>query len=179
MTCLEDIETAVGWIENNSFELPQTIRWGILKKFSIFSDKAAEKVAEERIKDSSLQGYLQFLYCEAAYPNIETKNKTWNLLTSQGSKIPKSQRLYMMKGFNQNSQKELLESFAFKYFYHLISISVTTDLEFSLDFTKNLFPQHLSSIQYHVENILNQISTTRGDIIIFLKQKLEAIKLNQ
>ena len=168
----QDIRQAVSWFDSGVVQLNQTLRWKILEKYAAVSEEAKALVEQEHQQDKSHAGNLHKIYCEAAYPNREMKAQTWNTILHEGEKLPKFQRIQMMKGFNIPHQAPIISEFS-GYFDEVIRLSTHSDLEYSIDFTKKMLPRYRDTTEIiaKIQETIGKIPEERNDMIIALRQK--------
>lgn len=177
MDKVEDIEKIVKMMVEGQ-EFSQAIRWEILKKYSIVSNDAQVLVQAEKMTDKSLQGHLEYLYCESAYPSLRIKEASWKKLIKDGPSMPKFYRIAMMKGFNQIKQKYLLTQYGLRYFFQILKISNDSDFEFCMDFVNYMFPGYMNTAEAieYIEAMLEDLPIERNDVRRMLVDKLENLK---
>ena len=168
----DDIRKAVSWLENGSIELNQILRWKILEKFSTISEDAKDLVEKEHSNDKSLDGNLHYLYCEAAYPNAELKQKTLDIILSDAANMQKFQRIQIMRGYNNPLQIQFISNYS-GYFEEVAHLARHDDLDYSLDFTQKMMPKYRDNadIISSIETVIKVMPEERGDLIRYLNQK--------
>jgi len=176
----DDIALAISWVSNNdttaaNWKLSQQDRWNIIKIFSTISKQAKIYVESEYEADPSDTGYLAKLYCEAAYPDIESKAKTWQMLISSGESLSRYERKEVMEGFNIGRQSEILNQYGDYFFNEILNQLATTDKEYSKDFCEYLVPYYWieEAVIEKLEEIIQKIPQDRFEITRSFRERIE------
>jgi aminopeptidase N len=145
----EDFQFVLGDMARNSHELAftQKDRWEVLKRYSSQTTEAQTYVELEAQQDKSFAGHLAQLYCENAYPSVESKAKWWNYYVTEGSALSSFESEVAMKGFVQKNQSELLNPYAEAYFTSLPSIFAKHSPQYATDFAVHLMPDYIPELQ--------------------------------
>lgn len=107
---------------------------------SIVSYEEVKDIIDEEVKyDHSDNAMKLRLFCESAA--FDNKKKSWDRILDRVD-ISLSQLEYLMKGFNQFNQKEVLQEYADMYFEYLPSIFESQDREYAESFFRYLLPKY-------------------------------------
>ena len=178
----EDVQFAVGWLENSTgvqnFELSQGERWKILKAYSSLDLNAEQLVNLEKEKDRSDTAQLADLYCQAVYPSAEKKAQMWQRLTNQGAQMSRYERQSAMSGFFKKRQKDILKEFENAYFEELPKVMSQSEPGFAKDFCGSLFPVTMkkSELVSKLQEFIPRVPSEHFLIKRILSEKLEVLK---
>lgn len=179
----DDITLAISWVSNNdttvaNWKLGQLDRWNIIKNYSAISKQAEVHVESEYKADPSDTGHLAKLYCEAAYPDIENKAKTWQMLTSSGEALSRYEREEVMGGFNIERQSEILNQYGDCFFNEILNQLARKDKEYSKDFCEYLVPSYWTeeTVIQRLEEIIPKVPEDRFEIARGLREQIDYLK---
>jgi aminopeptidase N len=179
----DDINTAVTWVLNDDtgiegFKLGQLDRWDIIKKYAAISTDAKSVVDKELLRDKSDTGKLAKLFCEAAYPDAESKHNLWNRYVASGETFSRYERDSSMNGFNRPRQRQLLHGYLEQYFGIALEIITSKDREYSKDFCENLLPRFVdeADVIRRLEELIPNIPEERYDIARMYREELDYLK---
>lgn len=178
-----DIRKCIDWVENDStgiegFKLGQLDRWEIIKRYSTIEPNAAAMVETELQRDKSDVGELARLYCEAAYPVAESKERCWRMYLESAHTYSRYQRDASMSGFNISHQRELLASYFDAYFSSVLEIIRTKEKEYSKDFCAYLLPRYVDEehVISKIEELIPSLPSERFEIIRHYRERLDMLK---
>jgi len=178
-----DIERALEWVRNDNtgfpgWKLGQLDRWSIIKRYASLTSDASAYVESELQRDSSDTGHLAKIYCEAAYPIIESKREKWEKYLNDGEKMSRYDREASMGGFNQQRQTEILSWCEDQYFEKINEIIETKDKEYSKDFCFNLLPAYIEegvAIE-RLQKVITELPSERFDIVRGLRETIDSLQ---
>lgn len=178
----EDVQRAVQWLATNQPDVPnwklgQQDRWTILKRHAEISTDAQELVTEERKRDPSDTGHIAALYCEAAYPNAESKHAIWERIVNQGQELSNYDREAVMHGFNRPRQGDLINWFADLYFEKVPEILANTEKEFAKVFCSYLLPafEREETIIERIEKLIPHVPSDRLDVLRNYRESIDEL----
>lgn len=174
------IAEAVKWLEGNSpINLTQARRWRLLKQYSRLCVEAKELV--DRENDSSHEGKLARLYCDAVYPNPETKAKAWEMFLSGCPGLSRFERKSAMSGFLKKSQRSIIKQYSSEFFKSVPVIKKNFNSEYLVDFCTLLFPEYKKTeyLKTKVEKLLRKIGEDNKQIVKIFLDKIEVIERNR
>ncbi len=121
----------------------QELRWSIAVKAVAYGlPEAAQRVEDERARDSSERGRRALLRAQAARPDQQSKRETWERIHGEGFGS-----LYLtaaaMTGFGWADQHALLAPYAEEFFDRVEGVFATQDHEFAASYFARLFPGYL------------------------------------
>jgi aminopeptidase N len=167
----EDLALAISWVENDDTKIPgwklgKLDRWNIIKNYSQITIEAARYVEAEYKSDPSDTGHLSKIFCEAAYPVPENKEKTWKLLVNSGETLSRYEREVLMNGFNIERQADLLSKYNDLFFDEVLNIISQKDKEYSKDFCEYLIPSYTDeqTLIDRIEKLLPRLPEDRFEI---------------
>ena len=178
----DDIKLALSWVEANDTNIPgfvlgQLDRWAIIKKFATITEDAKTIVEKEFLIDPSDTGSLSKLYCEAAYPNPEVKEKTWNSILNTPEKFSRYERQSIMSGFNVERQKDLLAPYASQFYDKVLSYIAEKDKESYIDFCNSLVPAYVDE-EFNIsqlENLIPRLPEDKFEVARSFKEDLDSL----
>jgi aminopeptidase N len=117
------------------------LRWHVIGALAAAgATDAGDLVAAERERDPSDRGARQAVAALAARPSPQAKDEAWrSLLEDRG--LSEAMLQSVMRGFQQPGQDEVLAPFAARYFEALPDVWGDRRLEFSLDFSEEMYPR--------------------------------------
>jgi aminopeptidase N len=118
------------------------LRWHIVRSLAAAGAAGDDLIAAEGERDPTDKGRREVAAALAARPTQEAKREAWVALAEDAT-LPYSMVRPMVAGFQQPSQRELLEPYAEKYLDALAVIWRTRDLEVALGLTGGLYPRIL------------------------------------
>jgi hypothetical protein len=166
-----------------------------LTKFFYCSDlidiqEKKEWLAKLKAIDSSDKFDITEKYCEAAHPDLASKQKMWDLLMSEdGPKLPLYELEAACGGFRQITQRELYKNFAPKWFENIDRFVNSLDPSKSQSYFYSLRPNmeasqdEIKALEDFVKKVENKtekgdgderLKKWLGDTIQDLKEKNEA-----
>lgn len=179
----DDVQLALNWVENRStgienFVLGQLDRWSIIKKYSVITHEAQKYVLAESETDTSDQGKLSKLYCEAAYPVQEVKARVWEDLMTNGEKYSRYERQSIMSGFNVDRQKQVLSQYGQQFFDLVLKVVAERDKEFYIDFCDHLIPTYMDDtwVIENLEQVIPKFPEDKFEVVRVLKEGTEYLK---
>lgn len=130
------------WAYEWSKHLGRAEKWrGIMQMCSILPLEEVKEILNFELAFDSSDMSLKFRnYCESAA--VDNKQHTWDrILNTQ--ELSLSNLEYLMKGFNQMNQKEILLPFSQKYFEELPRVFSSCEREYAEKFFHLLLPSYL------------------------------------
>ena len=179
----DDVKLALSWVENNNTNIPGFVlgkldRWAIIKKYAKITELAKTYVEKEYLSDPSDTGHLAKLYCEAAYPIPEEKEKLWNKLLTTGDTYSRYEREHVMQGFNAERQGDILEGYGEKYFNNVLKVINEKDKEYYIDFATHLIPSYLEDdwVIEKLEATIGLLPADKFEIEREFRETVDALK---
>lgn len=176
----QQIAEAIKWLEGNSpINLTQQRRWRLLKQYSRLCVEAKELV--DRENDSSYEAKLARLYCDAVYPDPETKAKAWQMFISGCPGLSRFERKSAMSGFLKKSQRSIIKQYSSEFFKSVPIIKKNFNSEYLVDFCTLLFPEYkkIVYLKNKVEKLLRKIGEDNKQIVKIFMDKIEVIERNR
>ena len=141
--------------------IDQDMRWAVAVNWEALGlEGAGDRLASERLRDSSDRGDRAMATAEASRPDPAAKEEAWQRIHNQGYG---SLQLAMAaaKGFFRRSQRDLVEPYVPRFFAGLPGLFTDWEAEASRAYFRNLFPWHRidASTREMVDGVL-----ARGDI---------------
>jgi len=135
-----------------SLSLARAETWrGIMSLASIIPYEEIKDILAQELKYDTTDNSLKLkLYCDAAA--FDNKKFSWELILSRGE-LSLSQLEFLMKGFNQFNQKEVLKEYAQQFFDYLPSIFNSQDREYAEAFFRYLLPRY-EKPEVNIEKLL-------------------------
>jgi aminopeptidase N len=147
----------------------QDMRWGVAVNWvALGLDGADDRLASERLRDSSDRGDRAMAGAEASRPDPAVKEEVWQRLHTGG--YPSLHlTLAAARGFFRRSQRDLVEPFVPRFFAGLPGLFIEWEAEASRAYFRTLFPWHRieGSTRVMIDEILG-----RGDIGPMLRRLL-------
>ena len=149
--------------------IDQDMRWAVAVDWvALGLEGAGDRLASERLRDSSDRGDRAMVTAEASRPDPATKDEAWQRIHTEGYG---SLHLAMAaaKGFFRRSQRDLVEPFVPRFFAGLPGLFTEWEAEASRAYFRNLFPWYRieASTREMVDGVL-----ARGDIGPMLRRLL-------
>ena len=179
----DDIKLALSWVNDGDTKIPgfvlgQIDRWTIIKKYATITEEARVYVEKEYLNDTSDTGHLSKLYCEAAYPIPEEKEKLWNKLLTSGESYSRYERENVMSGFNVERQKNILEEYGIKFFDNVLRIISEKDKEYYIDFSAYLVPAYMEEdlLIEKLEETIAKLPEDKFEIAREFRETIDGLK---
>ena len=149
--------------------IDQDMRWAVAVHWvALGLEGAGDRLASERLRDSSDRGDRAMVTAGASRPDPAAKDEAWQRIHGEGYG---SLHLAMAaaKGFFRRSQRDLVEPFVPRFFEGLPGLFTEWEAEASRAYFRNLFPWHRieASTREMVDGVL-----ARGDIGPMLRRLL-------
>jgi len=134
-------------INNNEYELDQSLRWRIISILvSRGCEGAIERVDEELKRDKSDNGKRAASGCVISQPKEDVKEAAWKRFLEFDTKSGEGSLHAVcaeMSGFGRSSKKELLIKYVDGYFHNAKKIATEKSLQFARAWLSSLFPSWL------------------------------------
>jgi len=149
--------------------IDQDMRWAVAVNWVALSlEGAGDRLASERLRDSSDRGDRAMATAEASRPDRAVKEEVWERIHANGYG---SLQLAMAaaRGFFCRSQRDLVEPFVARFFEGLPGLFTEWEAEASRAYFRNLLPWHRieASTREMVDGVL-----ARGDLGPMLRRLL-------
>jgi hypothetical protein len=125
-----------------------------------------EWLAKLKVIDSSDKFDITEKYCEAAHPDLASKQKMWDLLMSEnGPKLPLYELEAACGGFRQITQRELFKNFIPQWFENIDRFVNSLDPSKSQSYFYSLRPNMEASQEEitSLESFLKKVETKPAD----------------
>jgi aminopeptidase N len=149
--------------------IDQDMRWAVAVNWvALGLEGAGDRLASERLRDSSDRGDRAVATAEASRPDPAAKEEVWQRIHGEGYG---SLQLAMAaaRGFFRRSQRDLVEPFVARFFAGLPSLFTEWEAEASRAYFRNSFPWH--RIEPSTREMVDGVAA-RGDIGPMLRRLL-------